>query len=682
MVTTKKIYCTRCTKKCSGSVLRVQDQYYHIKCFEMQKKEQHRALSSRESGKADTLPIDRTSDSAYDAGSRSATIDHFTSIGKTSMSNGTDNGYGETDRKSNNSSRAAKRPLCLGCNKQIQDGKALIALDAQWHIWCFKCIECGTVLHGEYVARDGKPYCERDYEKLFGIVCVYCKRYITGKVLQAGQNHHFHPSCARCSKCGDPFVPGEEMYLQSEVIWHPRCGPGPEARIEDIVVDNPHLNAQFRNNRATSPSLSSVRSRSTSPYSFMARQYGNTSTGFSDADQGIGDLSRIYSSSYLTADPPEGYLKRPIEPNPPKSPQFSRPMSIRSRSSSRSGARDRSLPRPAMQVMVESLHGSTPRPRSPSMQNEEPKELAQYPAAKRPSPDEVPKIEQPDFPAPPFPYQGKQSEGADQESPASPEEAEKSSDDEQLRKEEEELAKIATGIGKVFLEKVRERERLRAWKRAHLDPRNASRTPSATRELPSRLRYDNPLNASPSRDQSRSRGDYDLDGAGSSLTRSPTARSPAPSSALNYYKVVPSMNSAPKPGYGLSSGGSASMDRNRSSDYLAHTMPHSESHYGHRAGYYSTASNSNTICNSYLRRSMPNVNFHMQQDGTGAAPKLYPYHLLITSNYRLPPDVDRCHLERHLSNEEFHYIFNCDRLEFYRLPEWRQKELKRRAKLF
>ena len=26
-------------------------------------------------------------------------------------------------------------------------------------------------------------------------------------------------------------------------------------------------------------------------------------------------------------------------------------------------------------------------------------------------------------------------------------------------------------------------------------------------------------------------------------------------------------------------------------------------------------------------------------------PKLYPYHLLVTANYRLPPDVDRCHLE-------------------------------------
>lgn len=44
---------------------------------------------------------------------------------------------------------------------------------------------------------------------------------------KAGDNHHFHPTCARCTKCGDPFGDGEEMYLQGGAIWHPRCGPGP-----------------------------------------------------------------------------------------------------------------------------------------------------------------------------------------------------------------------------------------------------------------------------------------------------------------------------------------------------------------------------------------------------------------------------------------------------------------------
>ena len=37
---------------------------------------------------------------------------------------------------------------------------------------------------------------------------------------KAGDNHHFHPTCARCSKCGDPFGDGEEMYLQVFSFFH------------------------------------------------------------------------------------------------------------------------------------------------------------------------------------------------------------------------------------------------------------------------------------------------------------------------------------------------------------------------------------------------------------------------------------------------------------------------------
>lgn len=48
-------------------------------------------------------------------------------------------------------------------------------------------------------------------------------------------------------------------------------------------------------------------------------------------------------------------------------------------------------------------------------------------------------------------------------------------EDARLKKEEAELSKIATGIGKVFLKEVKEREKLKQWKAAHLDPRNASR---------------------------------------------------------------------------------------------------------------------------------------------------------------------------------------------------------------
>ncbi len=121
-----------------------------------------------------------------------------------------------------------RQDRCAGCGDPLGDGHALMALDRQYHIWCFKCAECGAVLQGEYMGKDGKPYCERDYQGKFGVKCTYCGRFISGKVLQAGNNNHFHPTCARCTKCGNPFGDGEEMFLQGAAIWHPRCGPGPD----------------------------------------------------------------------------------------------------------------------------------------------------------------------------------------------------------------------------------------------------------------------------------------------------------------------------------------------------------------------------------------------------------------------------------------------------------------------
>ncbi|KAJ9573795.1 hypothetical protein L9F63_008832, partial [Diploptera punctata] len=80
----------------------------------------------------------------------------------------------------------------------------------------------------------------------------------------------------------------------------------------------------------------------------------------------------------------------------------------------------------------------------------------------------------------------------------------------------------------------------------------------------------------------------------------------------------------------------------------------------------------------HLRRSLPNMAHSMSTEPA----KIYPYHLLLITNYRLPADVDRLNLERHLSDTEFEAVFQLNRVEFYRLPQWRRNDLKRRARLF
>ncbi|TNN64279.1 Actin-binding LIM protein 3 [Liparis tanakae] len=111
---------------------------------------------------------------------------------------------------------------CSGCGEEIKQGQSLLALERQWHVSCFKCRTCGCTLTGEYISKDGTPYCETDYHAQFGIRCDSCSGYISGRVLEAG-GKRYHPSCARCARCHMMFMEGEEMYLTGSEVWHPMC---------------------------------------------------------------------------------------------------------------------------------------------------------------------------------------------------------------------------------------------------------------------------------------------------------------------------------------------------------------------------------------------------------------------------------------------------------------------------
>lgn len=65
--------------------------------------------------------------------------------------------------------------------------------------------------------------------------------------------------------------------------------------------------------------------------------------------------------------------------------------------------------------------------------------------------------------------------------------------------------------------------------------------------------------------------------------------------------------------------------------------------------------------------------------------KIYPYETLIVTNrvrVKLPKDVDRTRLERHLSPEEFQEVFKMSIEEFDRLALWKRNDLKKKALLF
>ncbi|XP_012906648.1 actin-binding LIM protein 3 isoform X6 [Mustela putorius furo] len=162
---------------------------------------------------------------------------------------------------------------CAGCKEEIKHGQSLLALDKQWHVSCFKCQTCGVILTGEYISKDGVPYCESDYHSQFGIKCETCDRYISGRVLEAG-GKHYHPTCARCVRCHQMFTEGEEMYLTGSEVWHPICKqaaraekklkhrrtsetsispPGSSIGSPNRVICDIYENLDLRQRRASSP---------------------------------------------------------------------------------------------------------------------------------------------------------------------------------------------------------------------------------------------------------------------------------------------------------------------------------------------------------------------------------------------------------------------------------------------
>ncbi|XP_026814943.1 actin-binding LIM protein 1 isoform X6 [Rhopalosiphum maidis] len=612
-----KTYCSGCKKKCSGEVLKIKgDKYFHIDCFKCKicscSLVQGLFFSEEGSwycpddyqklfGKKCTVCNDYIKDELVIVLERTYHQQCFTCTHcRQPCPKGDLVTYvGNSILCSKCKEIPVKRPVsaqskqnstnetdCAECGDDLRNGQALYALDRQWHIYCFKCHECSAVLHGEYMGRDGVPYCEKDYQKLFGVKCTYCSRFISGKVLQAGDNHHFHPTCARCAKCGDPFGDGEEMYLQGGAIWHPRCGPSPTENGTIInggssAMLNGHCNDPEEYDRiscsAASETQFSLRSRSRAS-SFNGSCYNGSCNSMSrkhyyrDIPGSPGlllreyktsnvPISRIYTYSYLTEEPTQGYLKRPIDPydKQPTSPHFHRPTSCGSvRGSSKCSTLRSAGSRSGMKALVDSIRSETPRPKSPhSMNNEEPIELAHYPAAKPPAPGEKPKIERDDFPAPPCPYTDPEKRKtwfenykgiSDDEDEVDQKMNADKAIDPKLKKEEEELSKLGSGIGKVFLQEVREREKHQKWKVSHMDPRNASRCPSAAREPTYRLRYQSPINASPSRNLDHQRPWEEEGGYLDTSYRSSVGQS---TGAIPSYNIVSALRHVPKPGYGL-----------------------------------------------------------------------------------------------------------------------------------
>ncbi|XP_055770064.1 actin-binding LIM protein 3-like, partial [Salvelinus fontinalis] len=115
------------------------------------------------------------------------------------------------------------------------------------------------------------------------------------------------------------------------------------------------------------------------------------------------------------------------------------------------------------------------------------------------------------------------------------------------------------------------------------------------------------------------------------------------------------------------------------------------SHYSLDSDSYKSASLPGYRRNGVNRPQSAAPDYYQQYDSSSDVNwgtreyMVYPYEVLIVTTrgrHRLPKDVDRARLERHLSPEEFLQVFGMAVAEFDRLALWKRNEMKKQARLF
>ncbi|XP_043406615.1 actin-binding LIM protein 1 isoform X6 [Chelonia mydas] len=635
------IHCHKCEEPCKGEVLRVQSKHFHIKCFTCKvcgcdlaqggffikngeylcSVDYQRMYGTRCNGCGEFVEgeVVTALGKTYHPNCFACTVckrpfppgDRVTFNGRDCLCQMCAQPMSSSPKEISSSSN------CAGCGRDIKNGQALLALDKQWHLGCFKCKACGKVLTGEYISKDGAPYCEKDYQVLFGVKCEACHQFITGKVLEAGDKH-YHPSCARCSRCNQMFTEGEEMYLQGSTVWHPDCKQSTKA--ED----------KLRPTRTSSESIYSRPGSSIpgSPGHTIYAKVDNEILDYKDLAaipkvKAIYDIERpdliTYEPFYTSA-----YEERQERQSLGESP---RTLSPTPSAEGYQDVRDRMIHRSTSQGSISSpvysRHSYTPTmSRSPQhfhRPGNEPSSGRNSPVPYRPDSRpltptyvQAPKhFHVPDqginiYRKPPIYKQ----HGADMRRRSSGREEE----DEELQRrrqlQEEQLMKLNSGLGQLILKEEMEKE---------------------TRDRPalSASRYDSPVNSSSHASASKTSS---LPGYGRNGLHRPV------STDFGQYNSYGDVSSGVRDFQSLPDGHVPGMRMDRGVSMPNMLEP--------KIFPYEMLMVTNRGRNKILR------------------------------------DVDRTRLERHLAPEVFQEIFGMTIQEFDKLPLWRRNDMKKKAKLF
>ncbi|XP_030235588.1 actin-binding LIM protein 1a isoform X9 [Gadus morhua] len=658
------ITCYKCQEPCKGEVLRVQSKHFHLKCFTCKVCGCDLAQGGFFMKNGDylcTLDYQRMHGTRCNGCGDFVEGEVVTALGKTYhpacfVCTICKRPFPAGDRVTFNGKdclcQYCVQPMspgpkdvvgssnCAGCGRDIKNGQALLALDRQWHLGCFKCKACAKVLTGEYISKDGAPYCEKDYQIHFGVQCEACQQFITGKVLEAGDKH-YHPSCARCSRCNQMFTEGEEMYLQGSTVWHPGCKnttrteerhrerptrsssesvcsrpgssiPGSPGHTIYAKVDNEILDYR---DLAAIPKVKAIYDIERPDLITYEPMY---TTSLDERDERRESVGELHTARRERSPLPDDKPSRNLSPTPPAEGYCDRRERILHRSTSQGSIGSPVYNRhgyiPTLSRSPQHFHrpgADPPSGRSSPLPLRCDSRPVTPPLSQTPKHFHLPDQGSNIYRKPPiYKKHGSGGEGRRRS---------REEDEEEVLKrkllQEEHLTKIQSGLGKLILKEEKEKEQSRE---------RHSRSVSAQR----------------------------YDPKPSNCEAEPT--SPSKTNSL--------------PGYGRNG-----LHRPQSTDFTQYNS------YGDMCGggreFQHIKDGRAALARMDRGVSMPNM----------LEPKVYPYEMLmITSRGRakLPREVDRTRLERHLAPDTFFDIFGMEIQEFDMLPLWKRNDMKKKAKLF
>ncbi|XP_064630770.1 actin-binding LIM protein 1-like isoform X25 [Lineus longissimus] len=656
-----KVVCHVCKKKCKGEVLKLQDKYFHSECFKC------KACSTLLSSGGFFLK-----DGDY---------------------------YCPDDYQKLFGTR------CHTCGKFVE-GEVVTALGNTFHQECFHCYQCRKDFEpGDKVTYNGQQY-----------YCKPCAEKI--QAIKAPKRRSPSPESGR--RGGKATEREGRKPQRTSTPFKGEMAP-------ELNHTSPEGDSAFldNNEEVLTPSEQQYNYRTPSPASSLGSRSSSRSgsLGRPRVDSGVHhdpkfdvDYGKMYPKSYLEKDKEvmndSGRIetdkyKRSQSPGsslPPKSPHFHRPENFsysKVKTAYIKPMKKGYIDQGMMVLEAKGIHryplnrasseSAAAGRKSPApLNNEEPIMLSHYPGGHHPEPYEQARIERDDWPGPPCPaailpgilrdkIRAKVEREAREERLAELQNSD-DIDDPKIKREIEQILKMigeGSGMSAVVLKDL-EIKKKRAISPT-LDPRSASRTPSAAIEPHHKTRYESPVFASPSRDRDRPRMIHKgppKGGKASTLPYYPAAR---PGYTFGLASKSASLPGSARDGvdldnYEYHTNNHDAYTSNSSMDRDGQSLTSSSFRYpwGRYQGCHYTEVLNHTPNQVYMRRSLPNMNEPI---------KVYPYDALKV-NTNLPKDVDRNQLERYLSTDDFEKIFQMSRAQFYRQAEWRRNDMKRRVLLY